>query len=218
MRGMRGQPTFGRPSSLQKPATFARSSDEQEILREYGLATWKQRRIPPAWPTVRTWAPGAIIANLPSVIQTGAGVSGPSRTMLPQLRRQTKKIDASGSSGDSIVALDCHMQAQPSQVEQPLGGASVSFGDRGEVAEVYFGKFLGQMIRARAQRVTSSRPTTPHATWTPGHREDTESVAVDSGALEMARRRREIDPLAPPIMPQMVLPILSELRTRLRGR
>lgn len=118
---MYGQPTFARPASMQMPAVWARSSDKQKIMREYGLGYWFQtkRRIPPAWSKIREWAPGAMIGNLPSVIQTGVGPSGPTRTMLPQLRRQTEKRDASSISGDSIFALDSHKQAQAPLAEQP---------------------------------------------------------------------------------------------------
>ncbi len=33
----------------------------------------------------RRWSPGALIQNLPSVVQTGVGGSGPTRTMHPKL-------------------------------------------------------------------------------------------------------------------------------------
>jgi len=43
-----------------------------------------EKNIPLAWGP-REWRPGALIQNLPSVIQTGAGVEGPSRTMHPKM-------------------------------------------------------------------------------------------------------------------------------------
>lgn len=39
-----------------------------------------KRNIPTAWGP-RSWRPGALLQNLPSVIQTGGGASGPTRTM-----------------------------------------------------------------------------------------------------------------------------------------
>ena len=109
------QPTFGRPASFQMPSTFARSSDKREIMEDYGLSYWFQRRIPRPGNAERfKWSPGALIANLPSVIQTGAGASGATRGLLPQRTR-----DASGSSGDGVLALDSHGQAQPPLAEQP---------------------------------------------------------------------------------------------------
>jgi len=76
--------TFGWPASLQKPATFARSSKKEEIMKDYGLSHWyqHQKNIPEPWGP-REWSPGALISSLPSVIQTGGGVEGPSRTMHP---------------------------------------------------------------------------------------------------------------------------------------
>jgi len=113
------QPTFARPASMQMPAVWARSSDKREIMENYRLGYWFQtkRRIPQAWPTVRTWAPGAIIANIPAVLQTGAGVSGPTRGMLPQKGRKY----ASNISDSEIFALDSgHSgQAQAPLAEQP---------------------------------------------------------------------------------------------------
>lgn len=41
-----------------------------------------QKNIPEPWGP-RTWYPGALIQTMPSVIQTGGGVAGPSRTMHP---------------------------------------------------------------------------------------------------------------------------------------
>lgn len=103
-----GQETFARPASMQMPSRFARPATKEEIMRDYGLSYWfqTQRRIPLPWPTVRTWAPGALIANLPAVIQTGAGVSGPTRGMLPQLRRETEKRYVANISDENIFALD----------------------------------------------------------------------------------------------------------------
>jgi len=76
--------TFGRPASLQKPAVWARSTTKDKIMQEHGLAHWyqHQKNIPEPWGP-REWSPGALISSLPSVIQTGAGVEGPSRTMHP---------------------------------------------------------------------------------------------------------------------------------------
>ena len=112
------QPTFARPASMQMPAVWARSSDKGKIMREYGLGYWfqTQRRIPPAWSKIREWAPGAMIATLPSIVQTGVGPSGPTRTMLPQLHRQTEKRHASNISGDSIFALDSGHSGQDLQI------------------------------------------------------------------------------------------------------
>ena len=42
-----------------------------------------KKNIPLPWGP-REWAPGAAVGRLPSVIQTGAGVPGPSRTMHPK--------------------------------------------------------------------------------------------------------------------------------------
>jgi len=43
-----------------------------------------QKNIPQPWGP-REWYPGAMIQTLPSVIQTGGGVAGPSRTMHPKI-------------------------------------------------------------------------------------------------------------------------------------
>lgn len=43
-----------------------------------------EKNIPLPWGP-REWYPGAMIQNLPSVIQTGAGVTGPTRTMHPRM-------------------------------------------------------------------------------------------------------------------------------------
>jgi hypothetical protein len=53
-----------------------------------GLLGQREPNIPTPYPAIRMWVPGANIATMLSVIQTGAGVEGPSRTMLP-LRTQT---------------------------------------------------------------------------------------------------------------------------------
>ena len=121
MREMYEQPTFARPARFQMPAVWARSSDKGEIMREYGLGYWFQtkRRIPPAWSKIREWSPGAMIANLPSVIQTGVGPSGPTRTMLPQFLRPREGKYARNVSDDHTFALDSHRQAQPPLAEQP---------------------------------------------------------------------------------------------------
>ncbi|NQT08685.1 hypothetical protein HQ586_06375 [Candidatus Bathyarchaeota archaeon] len=117
------QPTFARPASMQMPAVWARSSDKQEIMREYGLGYWfqTQRRIPPAWPKIREWAPGAMIANLPSIVQTGVGPSGPTRTILPQLLQQRKNEHTTNISDSEIFAIDGDHsgQAQAPRAEQP---------------------------------------------------------------------------------------------------
>ena len=110
---MRAQDTLGSPATLQHPAVWARSSTKQGIEREYGIH-WYQRNIPVAWPKIREWPLGANIGTLLSIVQTGAGVSGPTRTMLPQRTRY-----GSGSSGDGVLALDSHGQAQPPLAEQP---------------------------------------------------------------------------------------------------
>ena len=39
----------------------------------------------PTWPGPRMWPTGALIERLPSVVQTGGGVPGPSRTMHPEI-------------------------------------------------------------------------------------------------------------------------------------
>ncbi len=112
---MRAQDTLGSPATLQHPAVWSRRSTKEGIERQYGIH-WYQRNIPLPWPKIREWGPGALIATLPSVIQTGAGVSGPTRGMLPQRSRY-----ASGSSGDGFLALDSEYggQAQPPLAEQP---------------------------------------------------------------------------------------------------
>jgi len=58
-------------------------------MRDYGLSYWYQKNIPLPWDGTRLkWRPGAMIETLPSVIQTGPGVSGPSRTVLAQILRE----------------------------------------------------------------------------------------------------------------------------------
>jgi len=44
----------------------------------------REPNIPKAFGGLREWRLGALIQTLPSVIQTGPGAEGPSRTMLPQ--------------------------------------------------------------------------------------------------------------------------------------
>lgn len=183
------QPTFARPASMQYPAVWARSSDKGKIMREYGLGYWfqTQRRIPPAWPKIREWAPGAMIANLPSVIQTGAGVSGPTRTMLPQLRRQTKKRNASNISGDSIFALDSGHSGQGSPL--PPRGTGLRLG----TARTGLARGLGGRL-TELQRLTRHKALLGQA---------------QAPLADQPQRTKE-----EPYFSQ--LPILNAIRTRLR--
>jgi len=87
--------TFARPAAFGRPSEFARSSKKGEIMRDYKLKSWyqqqqlkEQKNIPTAFGAPREWVPGALIQTLPSVIQTGAGVPGPSRTMHPYPYRE----------------------------------------------------------------------------------------------------------------------------------
>ena len=69
---------------MQKPAAFARPTTKAELMEDYRLDFW-YNCIPKPGDTERfKWSPGAIIGTLPSVIATGAGVEGPSRTLSPQ--------------------------------------------------------------------------------------------------------------------------------------
>lgn len=43
------------------------------------------KNIPRPYPRPMEWAPGKLIENIPSVITTGAGVAGPSRTVHPKI-------------------------------------------------------------------------------------------------------------------------------------
>ena len=80
--------TFGRPAAFGRPSTWARPTTREEIAAEYRRQV-VGRNIPRPWDTKRlTWRPGALIETLPSVIQTGPGVSGPSRTVLAQIMRE----------------------------------------------------------------------------------------------------------------------------------
>lgn len=80
--------TFGRPSSFGRPGTWARPTTKEEIAREYRRQILG-KNIPRPWDGKRlAWAPGRLIETLPSVIQTGPGVSGPSRTVLAQIMRE----------------------------------------------------------------------------------------------------------------------------------
>jgi hypothetical protein len=53
----------------------------ERLARHYSLLRI-QKNIPQPWGP-REWSPGALIQTIPSVIQTGGGVAGPSRTMHP---------------------------------------------------------------------------------------------------------------------------------------
>ena len=55
-----------------------------KLLGAFGIIDPTEKNIPPPWGP-RTWPPGAEVGRLPSVIQTGVGASGPTRTMHPEI-------------------------------------------------------------------------------------------------------------------------------------
>jgi len=55
-----------------------------KLLGTFGIIDPTEKNIPTPWGP-RTWPTGAEVGRLPSVIQTGAGVSGPTRTMHPEI-------------------------------------------------------------------------------------------------------------------------------------
>ena len=58
-------------------------------MESYDIPYWYLKNRPRPWDGKRLkWRPGALIETLPSVIQTGAGVEGPSRTVLAQIMRE----------------------------------------------------------------------------------------------------------------------------------
>lgn len=55
-----------------------------KLIGVFGIVDPTEVNIPQPWGP-RTWPPEAEIGRLPSVIQTGAGASGPTRTMHPEI-------------------------------------------------------------------------------------------------------------------------------------
>ena len=55
-----------------------------KLLGAFGIIDPTERNIPTPWGP-RTWPPGVDVGRLPSVVQTGVGASGPTRTMHPEI-------------------------------------------------------------------------------------------------------------------------------------
>lgn len=194
-----GDDTVDRRNSLNKPA-------------EFGRRVRGQRNIPRPYVRHR-WSPDIPIATIPSVVQTGAGASGPSRTV-HALRAQlpprgaglilgTARAGLARGLGQRLTELErltrhtaLRGQAQPPQATQPYEGASVAFGLEGEVENVYFRH--GQVVRIGP--------------------EDTEVFAIDEAAVHEARARAERRPELERFFQEGPFGIPSKIRRLLGGR
>jgi len=92
LRGTAGPRRGGMPRGLLQRFMRHKQVVGQELSIDGEYATQvhnavsaqTEYNIPRPWGP-RRWSPGALIQNLPSVVQTGAGGSGPTRTMHPKL-------------------------------------------------------------------------------------------------------------------------------------
>ena len=170
--------------SFSRDFNYLATNEERERAKRL-----RAPNIPMQYPAIREWAPGANVGTLISVIQTGAGVSGPSRTMLPQ--------------------------AQPPLAEQPQRTKEEPYFSSflGQMVR----SLRDTVPLSERERLTFSRPATPSQAWRPGYIVDEDLVTIDEESIEMSRRRKQTGTVVPPIATQPVRPLLDLIRKRSRG-